>query len=80
MDAQKKTKQINNVKLRQAADEVVVELVEKHQAGGLWGRDTGTGGQPEATSPNRYHHTLTGSGSVRQAQKVFVRVLLHCCI
>lgn len=62
MDAQK-TKQINNVKMRQAADEVLVKLVEKQQAGGLWGRDTGTGSQPEATPPTATttHHTLTGS-------------------
>lgn len=49
--------------MRQAADEVVVKLVEKQQAGGLWGRDTGTGSQPEATPPTATttHHTLTGS-------------------
>lgn len=46
-----KTKQIKNVKMKQAADEVVVKLVEKQQAGGLWGRDTGTGSQVQATPP-----------------------------
>lgn len=62
-DGRTKKPNINKVKMSRAADEVVVKLVEKQQAGGLWGRDTGTGSQPEATPPTATttHHTLTGS-------------------
>lgn len=51
-----------NVKMKQAADVVVVIRVEKQQAGSLEPQTFGTGSQPQATPPTTTtltHHTLT---------------------
>lgn len=67
--------------MRQAADEVVVELVEENTKPAVCGVETlGQEASRKATPPDRYHHTLTGSGSASQAQEVCLCVYFYAAV